>query len=365
MIVANPMIAPLIARERINILLQHEPAVLIIGLAVTSWLIYKFLLKEVAAHRHSNLKREFRNLFAHSITFSLIYVMHALLEHFCERSPHPSLERFLPYFGLLVLFSGATVFIKTARIVMFEYLFLGHMKEGVPVLLVNIFTLFLSVLIGGWLISDLFNIRLAPLLATSAVFSIVLGMALQDTLGNLFAAIALQFDKPYEIGDWIEITSGIQRWVGQVHEITWRATVLTGLYDEVRTIPNRIIGSAEVSNFSPKGRPIYRNQIFRIDHTHDLDHVKKVFHKALHQCQEVLKTPAPIVIFSESQESWIQVKLLYAIDDYGAQWRIADQVIIEAFKELHAAGITTALPKIEWTSKNHTSTPLLPDKGHS
>ena len=349
---ANPITAPLIARERINALLQHEPAVLILGLVVTSWFIYKFLLTEVAAHRHSNLRLAFRNLFSHAFTFTLLYIAHALIEHFIERAPHPSLERFAPYFGLIVLFSGATVFIKTARIVVFEYLFLGHMKEGVPVLLVNIFTLFLSVVIGGWLLSDLFNIRLAPLLATSAFFSIVLGMALQDTLGNLFAAIALQFDKPYEIGDWIEITTGPQRWVGQVHEITWRATVLIGLYDEIRTIPNRIIGSAEVSNFSPKNRPIFRTQVLRIDYTSDLDLVKKNLLASLLDCQGVLKTPAPLVLFSESQESWVQVKLTYAIEDYGSQWRIGDQVIANALKELHRSGVSTAIPKVEWSSRH-------------
>ena len=139
------------------------------------------------------------------------------------------------------------------------------MRVAVPVLLVNLFTLLLSMVLGGWIVTDIFNVRLAPLLATSAIFSLVLGLALQDTLGNLFSGVAMQFDKPYEIGDWVEIqTGGTQKWVGQIEEISWRATVLIGFAEELITIPNRVISQSEISNFTRKGKPIIRSQVFRI-----------------------------------------------------------------------------------------------------
>ena len=72
---------------------------------------------------------------------------------------------------------------------------------------------------------------------------------MQDTLGNLFAGVALQFDKPYEIGDWIEIHNSGQKWVGQIYEITWRATLLIGFVEEFITVPNRVMGQSEISNF--------------------------------------------------------------------------------------------------------------------
>ena len=92
------------------------------------------------------------------------------------------------------------------------------MRAGVPVLLVNLFSLLLSAVIGFWMMTGIFEFNLAPLLATSAVFSIVLGLALQDTLGNLFAGVALQLDKPYEMGAAIEVTTSSQKWVGQVRK---------------------------------------------------------------------------------------------------------------------------------------------------
>ena len=142
------------------------------------------------------------------------------------------------------------------------------MKEGVPVLLVNLFTLVLTTSLFAWLASEIFNLRIMPLVATSAAISLVVGLAIQDTLGNLFAGVALQFDKPYEIGDWVEIESanGSHKWTGQIREISWRATVLTGFMNETVTIPNRVVSQSQIANFSNKGHPAIRRQIYRIPH---------------------------------------------------------------------------------------------------
>src|SRR5262249_25507055 len=149
---------------------------------------------------------------------------------------------------------------KTCRILLFEYLFLSHMRAGVPLLLVNLFTLLLTLVMGGWLCTAIFDVKLGPLLATSAIFSVVLGLALQDTLGKRFAGVAMQFDKPYEIGDWIEIMLNGQKWVGQVQEISWRATVMVGISDEHISVPNRLMGQTQISNFATTKRPIWRSQ---------------------------------------------------------------------------------------------------------
>ena len=58
---------------------------------------------------------------------------------------------------------------------------------------------------------------LSPLLATSAVLSIVLGLALQDTLGNFFAGVSLHIDEPYQIGDAIRVDGML----GQVESVSW------------------------------------------------------------------------------------------------------------------------------------------------
>jgi small-conductance mechanosensitive channel len=343
---------PWIPLEKIDELVQLEPALVIVGLAVSAWLIYKLLLREVSPERHRNLSGLFKNLWGHAAISTVLFNVYTLAHRFLAASVDTAstdpLERLLSYIGLFTLLWGAIVFVKVARILLFEYLFLSHMKVAVPLLLVNLFTLLISIVIGGWTATEIFAIRLAPLLATSAIFSLVLGLALQDTLGNLFAGVALQFDKPYEIGDWIEINNGGPKWVGQVDEISWRATVLIGLADELITLPNRTMAQAQISNFSLRnGKPILRSQSFRVPYGTDIQVAKSALLRGAARCSRVRVDIAPLVITIEAAESWMMLKLIYFIDSYGAQFIIADEVINASLDELAQAGIKLAIPQIQ------------------
>ncbi len=336
-----------IPKERLDSLLQVEPLTVLLALALSSAAVYRFLLKEVSEDRHRLLKDLLANLGGHIVALLLLFGTFHGLSELSGRLEHPVFAKLAGYIGLVALFSGATVFVKTAKILIFEYLFIGHMKEGVPVLLVNLFTLLLSIVIGAWMLAEIFGVKLTPLLATSAIFSIVLGLALQDTLGNLFAGVALQFDKPCEIGDWVEIVHGPQKWVGQVHEVTWRATVLIGLSDELITLPNRIVGQSQVSNFSIDDRPIVRSQTLRLPYSVDIDAARTALIEAAKSVEKVRHEPSPLVYCTEAAESWLTVRLIYFLDDFGTQWSVGDRVLEAALDRLKRAGITLASPRIE------------------
>ncbi len=228
----------------------------------------------------------------------------------------------------------------------FEYLFFRSMTVGVPLLLVNIFTLVLSIVIAVWLLNTIFEFRLLPLVATSAVFSIVLGLALQDTLGNLFSGIALQLDKPYSIGDWIEIFNGNQKLTGLVTEITWRATVLLSVTDEVITIPNRIVSQSQVNNYAAKSGPIIRSQTFRIPYGSSIKKTKQVLLNSVKGIDGIRRIPEPMVLIVESAESWITFRLIYYIDDFGRQFLISDEVLTATLESLHHEKILLAPPRL-------------------
>jgi small-conductance mechanosensitive channel len=336
---------PWIPFDRIASLVQLEPALFIVALALLSWLLYKVFLKDLSPERHRNLRTLFVNLSAHLGVFIGLFVVYAISQ---KNLNHLIIaDRVTSYFGLATLVSGAIVFVKSSRILLFEYLFFGHMKEGVPVLIVNLFTLMLSIGIVGWMATEILGVKLTPLLATSAIFSLVLGLALQDTLGNLFAGVALQLDKPYEIGHWIEIQTGGQKMIGQVQEITWRATVLVGLFDEHLIIPNRVISQAEVSNFSATHLPIWRTQLFKIPYTADISSTRELLTRAVSQAQGVRKSPEPLVLVSEANESWLVFRCSYTIDDYGMQWRTSNHVITAVVEELKSSGLGIAAQRLQ------------------
>jgi len=342
--VATKTLQPWVTPEKIEYFVQIEPALVILGLAITAWLVSQLFLRKVSDERRRTLKTQFHSLGFHLVLGTGLMSIYYGLEQLPYESPW--IIKFMIYEGLAVLISGAVIFVKVLRILVFEYLFLSHRKVPFPVLIVNLFTLLVSIAIASWIGAEIFSIQLTPILATSAIFSLVLGLALQDTLGNLFAGVALQFDKPYEIGDWIEIQSGGHKWVGQVDEISWRATVLISMTNETITVPNRVMAQAELANFSTHYRPIVRSIIFRFPFGEDIDQIKSLLLHTAKTVHAVRKTPGPLVLVTDTNESWMAFKLVYQIDNYGEQFLIADKLYSACLEQLNQAGIQLASHRI-------------------
>jgi len=342
---------PLIPLARIEALISLEPLLVLFGLALSAWFVYKIFLRAATAERHRSLKLHFTNMLAHVVVLGVLFIAYTMAIRGADVGQASS-DLVASYLGLAVLVSGAILFVKVARIFMFEYLFLGHMREGVPLLIVNLFALLLSVGIAGWFATEIFGVRLGPVLATSAVFSLILGLALQDTLGNLFAGVALQLDKPYEIGDWIEVSQGGQTWVGQVEEISWRATTLIGYFDELLILPNRVMGTAEISNFTARGTPIWRSQSFKIPYTADINTTTDLIRNAVTRVEGVRELPEPIVLIRETTESWLVFRCSYTIDDYAGQFRIGSDVMAAVVETLKESGVPGVANRIQLVAEN-------------
>ena len=84
------------------------------------------------------------------------------------------------------------------------------------------------------------------LLTTSAVGAVVVGFALQDTLGNLFAGLAIQIEKPFRVGHWISVGD----FEGKVQEVTWRATKLLTKAGQFVIVPNSVMSKDPILNYS-------------------------------------------------------------------------------------------------------------------
>jgi small-conductance mechanosensitive channel len=339
--------------QRITPLIDAEPVLVLIGLTLAAWLTHKFVLKGLSKERHELLNELFTNLYAHLLNAGILTVCFWGMGVFAPETP--VLQRVLPYVGLVALAAGTVVFIKAAKILVFEYLFLGHGRAGVPVLLVNLMTLILSLLVAGWIATHVFNVQLAPLLATSAIFSVVLGLALQETLGNLFAGISLQVDKPYEIGDWIELNGESSNWIGQVFEITWRATTIIGFADEQITIPNRVMAQSQISNFTRSEKPFLRYQGIKLPLNVDVELARKVLLEAVGSSQGVEKNPPPLIYVSEITESWILFRLLYYITDYGGQFTIRDCILSRCMEALSKNNIPIASQRVSISREDDLS----------
>lgn len=328
-------------------LLDFEPYILIFSLVAVTWLFYKIFLQEVSEERHRSIQGHFRKLFRSFLGLTLLFFIYTVMHD--SENLWAGFLRIKPYIALVTFYWGLLTFVKTCRLLVLLYMFMSSMQAGVPLLIVNIFSLLLSTILLFWSGSRIFGIQLGPLLATSAAFSIILGLALQDTLGNLFAGISLQIDKSFEIGDWLEITQGMQKTVGQVKEISWRSTTLVGPSDELITMPNRAVATAQISNFSPPDQPIVRTQIFRVRLGSPLELTKEVLERSIADISDVRGIPAPYAYVNETTENWVSFKLVYFIDSYGLQNLIGDKVLRKGIEDLQKNAISLARHYVEYS----------------
>lgn len=305
-------------------LLDVELYVVLGILCVGTYLFYKSFLKRASNARHQSIQNHLKTINRHFFALTFLVVAYLLLHDNIETSVF--VKKLTPYIATATYLMGVVLFVRVCRLNVLMYLFLGSMTAGVPLLLVNIFSLIIFVTISIWSVSHLFGVQVAPLLATSAALSVILGLALQDTLGNLFAGISLQVDKTFEIGDWLEVQNGSTKIVGQVKELSWRSTVLVGWSDEIITVPNKVMASAQVSNFSPPDTPIVRRQSFRISHTQNAYAAKDLLERAVSQIADIRAIPSPLAYISDINENWIELKVVYFIDSYGRQYLVGDKV---------------------------------------
>ena len=178
------------------------------------------------------------------------------------------------------------------------------------------------------------------LLTTSAVGAVVVGFALQDTLGNLFAGLAIQIEKPFRVGHWI-LVSGRE---GQVQEITWRATKLRTKDGEFLVVPNSIVSKEPVLNYS---EPTVANAVsveVGASYLTPPNDVKAAILEAIANAPLAIRAPEPKVLVHGFGDSAINYTAYFWVNDYGTEREARDQVRTNIWYEFRRRNIEIPWP---------------------
>lgn len=312
---------------------------------ILAWVFYYFFLKTISAQRHFNLRKRFQSLVVLFGMFSLLSIAYWSIKYFhAEEIEH---AKFYFYWAVVTVYVGAFVVIRMAQICLYLYLFFSHLKVGVPRLIANSFTFLFATVLLIWLTSEIFNFNVTHLIATSAIFSVILGLALQDTLGNLFSGFALQIDRPYSIGDWVEVGSGGQQWIGQIQEINWRATLLMSFMDEMISIPNKTMAQSHVIILSNEKGSARCSQQYRLNFDVELEQAKAILLKVFNSSSGVSQSPGPRLLITDMTESWVTLKVFFTLSDYSLRYRVADELYQKALGELQKHQVKMGFSKIQ------------------
>ncbi|MRG95351.1 mechanosensitive ion channel family protein [Polyangium spumosum] len=182
------------------------------------------------------------------------------------------------------------------------------------------------------------------LLTTSALLTAVIGLSLQETLGNLFAGLAIQAQRPFEVGDWIGLDPD-PRLIGRVVEINWRATTVLTLDQVELIIPNGVLAKTTIRNFTKPTNIARRLVIVQAPHDVSPRRVEEALLEAVHDVPGILAQPAPNAQTRGFNESGIEYQVGYFIEDFSLRDRIDSTVRHRVWYALQRAGISLAVPR--------------------
>ena len=256
-----------------------------------------------------------------------------------SEGPHTSFLK-IPAVALWALLAYFTVRLVNAAL--FDFAFRIRRGYEAPTLVRNIFTLViftvLFVLIFKWFYSE---INLGALFTTSAIFGVIIGLALQDTLGNFFSGISLQADRPFQIGDVIVVSQ--QKHTGVVEGITWRAI-------KIRTFQNHIVlvsnsnAAKEAIEVAPRDNLNARLIFFSTVYTDSPAKTIHVVREAVRDADNVSEKITPIVRIRNLGESSIEWEIKYWLEDY-AKYNDTDALVRQrTWYALRRNGLTFAFP---------------------
>ncbi|WP_420643386.1 cyclic nucleotide-binding domain-containing protein [Candidatus Leptofilum sp.] len=205
----------------------------------------------------------------------------------------------------------------------------------IPPFLLDISEWFVLLLVVLLTIRLVFGVELTGLLVTSTVASAIIGLALQDTLGNLISGISLQIEAPFAVDDWVEI-DGIE---GIIVRQNWRTLTLLTREDHRVMLTNSTVAQSKIINYSrPTNRQI-QTVYLTLSESYSPNLVKNTLIASVQRLDDVKLHPRLRSHVVSMQDGCVTYGLSYWLDDYSDKIVARDKVLTRAWFNLHRAGI--------------------------
>jgi small-conductance mechanosensitive channel/CRP-like cAMP-binding protein len=180
------------------------------------------------------------------------------------------------------------------------------------------------------------------LLTTSAILTAVVGLAFQNIMANLLAGLALQIDRTFVIGDWIQVGAR----VGRIEEIRWRSTAIRTGDGDTAVIPNASLLSNEVLNFSQPSGAHQSGFAVPVHHRHSPGEVKAVLLPAVAAVPGVLAAPPPTCSPDEFGTRTIVYKVRFWVAEFPLEGKVAAEVKARVWYAARRAGLEGPCSKV-------------------
>jgi small-conductance mechanosensitive channel/CRP-like cAMP-binding protein len=179
------------------------------------------------------------------------------------------------------------------------------------------------------------GINVASQIATAGVLTAVIGLALQNTIANVFAGLMLNMDRELGEFDWVQVG---QR-TGQVVQIRWRSTILRTVDGDIAHIPNSQMLTGEVYNYSRPSLRHRRHMKVSFHYRHPPNLVRQVLADAVRETPGVLSEPAADALVLDFSESGVLYEVRFWIEAFARKSDIEGEVHSRIWYAAQRAGL--------------------------
>ncbi|RDJ27015.1 mechanosensitive ion channel protein [Bosea caraganae] len=259
------------------------------------------------ALRHHPAKRLFGQvLFFAALTALLLY--HGIVPYQAAPPETAALQHvFVGIAKIIWWINAAWALIAFVRVFL---IFEKQPREGRLIQDLVVGTIYLGALLS--VVAYVFSVPVGTLVATSGVVAIIIGLALQSTLSDVFSGVALNIGRPYAVGDWIVLNDGIE---GRVLETNWRATHLLNGANDLVVLPNSSLAKATLTNMSSPERSHGVKLMVSLLPTKPPRVLVEAMRDVLLSCNATLKSPPPAVQIKKLTGTSIDIELSFRVTD--------------------------------------------------
>jgi small-conductance mechanosensitive channel/CRP-like cAMP-binding protein len=247
--------------------------------------------------------------------------------------------------------SGAAFLSHAINLVIWDRLVARATGRPVPRLIKDFFTAIIFLIAITGIVGVVFGQSVVGIWATSGALGVVLGFALKSMIADVFTGLALNVDRAFALGDWIELRhrdTG-DRIYGKVRDINWRTTRIELENRTIAVIPNSMMGTVGITNHSAPDSLARQELVLTLDFSVSPQRAMRVLlagAKAVAGEGGVVETPAPQVLIKELSTLGTVYAVRYFVDLHQTSVSPARHLIHRSvLDQLHQAGITPAYPK--------------------
>ena len=186
------------------------------------------------------------------------------------------------------------------------------------------------------------DVNLGGILTTSAIITAVIGLALQDTLGNLFSGLALHLEKSVRVGDMMRAGETY----GTVEQLSWRAMKLRTMDGNILLVPNSVAGRERLEIYPRPGLPVARFLRIGLEYDASPVLVRETLESAIRGVAGIARHPARKAYMKSFEPYSVVYELRYWLEDYGNYLEIDSIVRERVWYAVHRAGLHIPIPFI-------------------